>query len=216
MSKPILHGFYGSPFVRTVGMLLLEKGVDFDHNKINVLAGGPREPEHLARNAFGKVPVLEHDGMMIYETAAILDYIEAVFPGPSFTPSNPKDKARMDMAVAAAGNYGAPTLVFGVAAYHLFPDFVGGQNEESRQNGIAGGNLCLKEMMKLKGSSAYIAGDAPSLADLYVLPQVTYLSVTPDADATWGDVPGLQDWWAKVKELKSFNPTDPTQNDPTA
>ncbi len=216
MSKPILHGFFGSPFVRAVGMLMLEKGVEFDHNKINVLEGGPREPEHLVRHAFGKVPVLEYDGMMITETAAILDYIDAAFSGPSFTPTSVKDKARMDMAVAIAGNYGAPSLVFGVAGYHLFPDFVGGQNEETRQQGIVGGRLVLTEMMKLKGNSTYLAGEMPSLGDLFLIPQVTYLSVTPDADATWGGIPGMQDWWAKVQELKSFNSTDPTQNDPTA
>jgi glutathione S-transferase len=216
MSKPVLHGFFGSPFTRTVGMLLIEKDVDFDHNKINVLAGGPREPDHLARNAFGKVPVLEHEGMMIYETAAILDYVDTFFRGPSFTPTNVKDKARMDMAVGIGGSFGAPTLVFGVAAYHLFPDFVGGQDEEKRQNGIVGGRLVLTEMMKLKGNSEYIAGDAPSLGDLYLIPQVTYLAATPDADAVWSDIPGFQEWWTKVKELKSYNPTDPTQIDPTA
>ncbi len=216
MSKLILHGFYGSPFARTVGMLLIEKGVDFDHNKVNVLAGETRQPEHLVRNAFGRVPVLEHDGLMIYETSAILDYIEAVFPGPSFTPSDAKDKARMDMAIAAANNYGSPTLVFSVSGYHLFPDFVGGKNEETRQNGITGGNLFLKEMMRLRGNSAYIAGDTPTLADLFVVPQVTYLAATPDADATWGDIPGVQEWFANMKQLKSYNPTDPTQNDPTA
>ncbi|MGH1418689.1 MAG: glutathione S-transferase family protein [Hyphomicrobiaceae bacterium] len=143
MSKPILHGFFGSPFVRSVGMLLLEKGVEFDHNKINVPEGGPGEPEHLARHAFGKVPVLEHDGMMIAETASILDYVDAVFPeGPSFTPTDLKEKARMDTGIAFAGNYGASSLVLAVAAYHLFPEFIGGQNEESRRYGIAGGGWC--------------------------------------------------------------------------
>ena len=177
-------------------MLLIEKGVDYEHNKINVLAGGPREPEHLVRNPFGKVPVLEHEGMMIYETAAILDYVDTFFRGTSFTPTSVKDKVRMDMAVGIAGNFGAPTLVFGVAAYHLFPDFVGGQDEEKRQNSIVGGRLVLSEMMRLKGNSQYIAGDAPSLGDLYLIPQVTYLAATPDADAVWNVIRGFQDWWS--------------------
>ncbi|MGH1418688.1 MAG: glutathione binding-like protein [Hyphomicrobiaceae bacterium] len=39
-------------------------------------------------------------------------------------------------------------------------------------------------MMKLKGDSTYIAGDKPSLADLYLLPQVTHLAATPDSEET--------------------------------
>ena len=64
MSKMTLWGFDGSTYVRTVKMLLAEKGyTDFEQVQVNVLAGEPRSAEHLARHPFGKVPVLDHDGM---------------------------------------------------------------------------------------------------------------------------------------------------------
>ena len=64
MSDFTLWGFDGSTYVRTIKMLFAEKGfTQFDQVPLNVLAGEPRRPEHLERHPFGKVPVLEHDGM---------------------------------------------------------------------------------------------------------------------------------------------------------
>ncbi len=69
MSDMTLWGFDGSTYVRTVKMVLAEKGVsDFKQVPLNVLAGDPKTPEHRERHPFGKVPVLDHDGMRIMET----------------------------------------------------------------------------------------------------------------------------------------------------
>ena len=76
MAAMTLYGFDASTYVRTVKMLLAEKGVtDFKQVPLNVLAGEPKQPEHLERHPFGKVPVLEHDGMRILETSAIVRYL---------------------------------------------------------------------------------------------------------------------------------------------
>src|SRR5580693_5242630 len=66
-----LYGFDGSTYVRTVRMPLAEKGAQYDQVPVHVLKGEPRQPEHLARHPFGKVPVVDHDGFRILETSAI-------------------------------------------------------------------------------------------------------------------------------------------------
>ena len=82
-----LWGFDASTYVRTVKMVLAEKGfTQFDQVPLNVLAGEPRTPEHLERHPFGKVPVLDHDGMRILETSAIARYLNDVLPGRSLVP----------------------------------------------------------------------------------------------------------------------------------
>ena len=87
MSDFILWGFDGSTYVRTVKMLLSEKGVTgFTQVPVNVLEGEPKSDEHLVRHPFGKVPVLDHDGMRILETAAITRYLNDVLPGKSESP----------------------------------------------------------------------------------------------------------------------------------
>ena len=100
MSDMVLWGFDGSTYVRTVKMVLAEKGVtDFKQVQLNVLKGEPKMPEHLERHPFGKVPVLDHDGMRILETTAIARYLNDVLPGKSLIPPTPKDRARMDMII---------------------------------------------------------------------------------------------------------------------
>jgi len=207
MSKPIIYGFDGSTYVRTVRMVLHDKGADYDQVQVNVLEGEPRQPEHLARNPFGKVPVLDHEGMRILETCAIAPYLDEVLDGPSLTPDSPKDRARMRSTMGIIDSYGYGAMI-GVAAYHLFPDFIGGQNEEMRKDCIEKSKLVLTELMKIRGDDPYIAGVNPSLADYYLAPICFYVSLTPDADTIFG-VPGFADWWSRVQELESYKKTEP-------
>lgn len=208
MAEMILWGFDGSTYVRTVKMLLAEKGAtQFKQVQLNVLAGDPKKPEHLQRHPFGKVPVLDHDGMRILETSAITRYLNDVLPGKSLIPPAVKDRARMDMVIGVIDSYGYGAIIGGVAAYHLFPDFVGGKNDSMRKGGLETGRKALDFAMKTKGASPYIAGDL-SLADLYLAPIVFYASLTPDKDELF-NVPGFADWWTKVQALQSYKDTQP-------
>src|SRR5258708_1814319 len=132
MANITLYGYSASTYVRTVRMLLAEKQAQYDQVPVNVLAGEPRQPEHLVRHPFGKVPVLDHDGFRVIETNAIASYLDEVLPGPSFTPDNPKDRARMRMAMGIVDFYGYGALI-NVAGLHFFPGFSGGPEEEVRR-----------------------------------------------------------------------------------
>src|SRR6202046_2566330 len=208
MSEMTLWGFDNSTYVRTVKMVLAEKGfTQFKQEPLNVLAGDPQKPEPLERHPIGKVPVLDHDGMRILETSAIARYLNDVLPGKSLVPANPRDRARMDMIIGIVDSYGYGALTGGVAAYHLFPDFVGGKNEAMRKDGLENGRKMIELAMKTKGSSPFIAGDL-SLADLYLAPIAFYVSLTPDKDPLF-NVPGFADWGTKVQALPSFKDTQP-------
>ena len=208
MSKMTLWGFDGSTYVRTVKMLLAEKGArDCEQVPLNVLAGEPKSAEHLQRHPFGKVPVLDVDGLRLLETAAIVRYLNDTLPGKSLVPTTPKDRARMDMAIGITDSYGYGALVGGVAAYHLFPDFVGGKNDAMRQSGLDNGRKVIEFAMQTKGDSPFIAGEL-SLADLYLAPIVFYVSLTPDMPSI-SQVPGFDDWWTRVQALQSYQDTQP-------
>lgn len=208
MTAITLWGFDGSTYVRTVKMLLAEKGVtDFEQVPVNVLEGEPKGPEHLERHPFGKVPVLDHDGLRIVETSAIARYLNDVLPGPSLVPATPRDRARMDMIVGLVDSYGYAALLGGVSAYHLFPDFVGGKNEDARRLGIENGRKLIAFAMKTKGPSPFIAGGL-SLADLYLAPILAYVALTPDKDLLF-DIEGFGEWWTRVQALPSFVETQP-------
>jgi glutathione S-transferase len=204
-----LWGFDASTYVRTVKMLLAEKGVtSFKQVPLNVLAGEPKTPEHLKRHPFGKVPVVDYDGLRLLETSAITRYLNDVLPGPSLVPSSAEDRARMDMTIGIIDSYGYGALL-GVAGYHLFPDFIGGQDEVKRAAAIETSAKVLAFAMETKGPSTFLAGEL-SLADLYLAPLAFYASLTPDAEALFGQVEGFAAWWAKVQELPSYQSTTPS------
>jgi len=208
MPKVTLYGFNGSTYVRTVKMLFVEKGfTDFEQVSVNVLKGEPNTPEHLKRHPFGKVPVLEWDGSTILETTAITRFLNDKLPGRSLVPATAEDRARMDMTIGLIDSYGYGALIGGVAAFHLFPDFVGGRNDSMRQKGIEDGRKLLQLLMELRGSGPFIAGDL-SLADLFLAPIMAYVTMTPDS-GTVSDVPGLSEWWDKINALPCFQNTPP-------
>jgi glutathione S-transferase len=113
----------------------------------------------------------------------------------------------MDMVIGLIDSYGYGALLGGVAAYHLFPDFVGGKNDAAREAGIETGKKVLEFAMQTKGTSAFIAGEL-SLADLYLAPIAFYLSLTPDRDVVF-NVPGFAAWWASIQALPSYQSTPP-------
>jgi glutathione S-transferase len=208
MSNMTLWGFDGSTYVRTVKMLLAEKGVtDFTQVPLNVLAGEPRTAEHLERHPFGKVPVLDYDGLRLLETSAITRYLNDKLPGASLMPETPEDRARMDMAIGITDSYGYGALL-GVAGYHLFPDFIGGRDDAKLASAIETSQKVLAFAMKIKGTSSFLAGQL-SLADLYLAPVVFYASLTPDADTLFA-ADGFADWWERVQALPSFQQTMPS------
>jgi len=207
MTEIVLYGFDGSTYVRTVRMLLAEKGAHYEQVPVNVLKGEPRQPEHIARHPFGKVPVLDHDGFRIIEAGAIAPYLDEVLPGPSFTPDNSKDRARMRMAMSIVDSYGYSALM-AVAGYHLFPDLIGGPDEEARKHGIVNSRRVLQELMKLRGGDAFIAGARPSLGDFYVAPICFLVSLTPDASEVFA-VDGFARWWEQAQARPSYQATAP-------
>ena len=207
MTDVTLYGFDGSTYVRTIRCILARKGIAYDQVPVNVLAGETRQPEHLARHPFGKVPVLDIDGMRLRETDAIARYLEARAPDPAMWPADPKRRAKADETAALIGNYGYGAII-GFVAYHLFPDLVGGKNEEARRQNLDAAVRLAGIVIENRGDSAWLAGDAPGYADYLLGPLVAYATMTEDGGALMA-VPGLSDWWARLGADAAFAATAP-------
>ena len=196
MSNVTVYGFNGSTFVRTVRMLLIEKGVTgYAFHAVNLTEGAQKSTVHLARHPFGRVPVLDVDGFRVIETQAITRFLDAVLPGPALVPPEAKDAARMDMAVSILNSYGYEAMVFRVAGCHLFPEFTGGKDEDRHQKGLADAPQVINMLMGLKSASPYIAGNATSIADLYFAPIFDYVAMTPHKDEFLGRA-DFETWWS--------------------
>src|ERR1700723_136487 len=97
MSEFVVHSIPGSPFGRAVLAMFEEKRTRY--RLVPLKPGENRAPAHLALNPFGAIPVLEQDGFVLYETQAILRYLDRVLPHPALTPTDPRDAARMDQVM---------------------------------------------------------------------------------------------------------------------
>ncbi len=207
MTEPILHGFDGSTYVRTVKIVLNRKGVAHEQNPVDVLAGETRGAAHLERHPFGTVPVLDIDGIRIRETDAILRYLEATRDGPAAIPESARDRARMDEALSMIHAHGYDALV-GVAFYHLKPDFIGSPTEEAHRQTLDTARRFMEHMGEIRGGDPWLAGAGPSLADYCLGPLIFYVGLTPHLDEVLaaGD---LSDWWERTKRDEAFAATEP-------
>src|SRR5581483_3108443 len=97
MSMFVVHSIPGSPFGRAVLATLVEKNAAFRFAP--VAPGGLKAEPHVSRHPFGRVPVLEHNGFLLYETQAILRYLDRVLPDPALTPADTKAAALMDQVM---------------------------------------------------------------------------------------------------------------------
>src|SRR6202047_3180059 len=180
MSEFIVYSIPGSPFGRAVLTTLEEKGASYRFSP--VAPGTMRSPEHLARHPFGRVPVLEHDGFLLYETQAILRYLDRMLPNPALTPAQPRRAARMDQVMNVNDWY----LFQGVANVIVFHRVVGPRvmgltpDEAAIEAAMPKARTVFSELARLLGEQPFFAGDALSLADLLVAPAVGFFKDTPE------------------------------------
>ncbi|HEX7838337.1 MAG TPA: glutathione S-transferase family protein [Kofleriaceae bacterium] len=206
---PIVYGTEFSTYVRSVRMAFEEKAAEYKLHDVSVLKGEQKQAAHLARNPFGTVPAFEHDGLEIYETSPILRYVDQVCPGPALTPEDPRQRARMNQIISIIDYHGYASLIGQIVVQRLFTALLAnGTDEAVVKAGIPRAQLCLKEFERIKGTSTFLAGNTVSLADLYLVPIIFYLKLTPEAELL-APHKGLEAWWQAMSERKSTKVTAP-------
>jgi glutathione S-transferase len=191
---------YGHPWsinTRKVLMTFAEKGQSAQLVLIMVPKGEHKLPEHLARHPFGKVPVLEDEGFVLFETGAIQRYLDRALAGPALRPAGDRDAARVDQWISASDSYFAPHAQ-PLLVESMFRRFLGGERNEAL---IASGRqemqAALDAFERALQASPYLAGQAFSLADIHIAPYVDYLVQTGQGEPITRR-PGLRDWWDRV------------------
>lgn len=208
MATPIIYGTEMSTYVRTARMAFEEKPAQYELVEVSVVRGENRQPAHLARNPFGTVPAFEHDGMKIYETSAIIRYIDQVCPGARLTPDDPRDRARMNQVISIIDYHGYDAMIMQIVLHRVLPQLVGGTDEKVIAAATPKARLCLAEVDRIKGGSKFLAGEQVSLADLYLAPILFYLGLTPEGSLV-AEHQGLAGWWAALQQRSSYKKTQP-------
>ena len=92
-----LHYHPLSTFARRVRVALLEKDMTAELIELDMANKAQFRPEYLALNPYSRVPTLEDNGFVLYESTAILEYLEATHPQPPLLPSEPQPRALVAM-----------------------------------------------------------------------------------------------------------------------
>lgn len=207
MSEFVVHSVPGSPFGRSVLIALEEKGARY---RLAALApGDSNTPAHLARHPFGRVPTLDHDGFVLYETQAILRYLDRVCPEPVLTPADLRQAARMDQVMNISDWY----LFQGVCSVIAFQRIVGPQlfgttpDEAVIERAMPQARTVFAELSRLLGDQPFMAGGQLSLSDLQVAPQASFLSLTPEWTSLTAAYSNLVAWIERLEARPSFQAT---------
>jgi glutathione S-transferase len=207
MSEFIVHTVPGSPYGRAALATLEEKGVRF--RLAPVAPGGNRTEPHISRHPFGRVPVLEQDGFLLYETQAILRYLDRILLVPALTPADPKAAARMDQVMNVCDWY----LFQGVNNVIGFQRIVGPRLmgltpiEAVIAEALPKAHTVFNELSRLLGDKPYFAGSTVSLADIHAAPHLDFLSVTPEWATLTAQTPTLVRWLDRMRSRSSFQAT---------
>jgi maleylacetoacetate isomerase len=113
------YGFWRSLAAYRVRVALKLKGIDYQEIPVNLLAGEQHDPAYLAINPQGAVPALVFPGIAqpLFQSMAILDYLDQVYPEPALLPSNPVERANVLALCHVCASDGHPLVVPRVRNY---------------------------------------------------------------------------------------------------
>jgi glutathione S-transferase len=206
MSAMIVHGIPGSPYVRAALLALEEKGAAYEFAAM--MPGSLKQQPHLSRHPFGRIPAFEDDGWMLYETQAIMRYVDTVVPGPRLQPEEPRAAARMNQLMGITDWYVMPQISAPITRNRVVaPRFNRPVDEDAIVNAIPNARICVAEIARLLDGHSWMAGEAITLADLLLAPHLSMLALAPEGAAILREHENLTRWLARIEGRPSMQAT---------
>jgi glutathione S-transferase len=212
---------YGHPWslnTRKTLMTVAEHGAEAELVLVMVPKGEHKQPAHVARHPWGKVPTIDDGGFALYETRAINAYLDRTLSagGPRLLPIVAKALARLDQWTNIADAYFIPhAQPFIVES--LFRRFLGGeQNQEVILAAREGMKVALDAADRWLATTRFFAGEQFTLADVHWMPYLEYLPRIGEGDAIAGRK-HLDAWWNRVSSRPTWQKvarTGPQPYDP--
>ncbi len=207
MAEFIVHTIPGSPYARAVMATLEEKGAAW--TLAAMAPGDSRREPHLSRHPFARLPVLEHGDFILFETQAILRYLDRILPVPPLTPESPEAAARMDQLIGINDWYLFPNCA-NVIVFHriIGPALLGTTSDVAAiTEAMPRAHLAFAQISRLLGDKLHLTGPAISLADLIIAPQMEFFSRTPEWQELIAGRANLVGWLERMEARPSFQRT---------
>lgn len=172
------------------------------HERID--AGGPfgglDTDEFDAMNPNRRVPVIDDDGVVVWESHAIVRYLAAKYGAGSLWPEDPAARARSDMWMDWVTNDLQPAFIGGVFwSFYRTPEDQ--RNWTAVRQGIARSAILFRLLDRHLDGSAFIAGDTLTIGDIAAGAQLyRYFALEIDRP----DLPNVEAWYARLKDRPAY------------
>ncbi|SFT08117.1 glutathione S-transferase [Sulfitobacter marinus] len=190
-----------SPFCRKVRLSLAEKKIEVERVEERYWE---QDPDFMRRNPAGKVPVLQLDGVMMSESAAICEYIEETRPEPPLMPSDPAQRLEVRRLVSWFDDKFHAEVTSKLLYERVNKKVMGQGFPDSRnvKDGAKAIKYHIDYMAWLLDHRRWLAGDVMTLADFAAAAHLSSLDYISDVDWNRSDV--VKDWYAKIKSRPAF------------
>jgi glutathione S-transferase len=203
MPDVTLFGFSRSVYVKIAGLVLTHKEVPYAFHDLETEMGSPT---HLALHPFDRVPILRHGDFTLYETAAIVGYVDDVFDGSKLTPEPRQQRARMNQWISAVNGYYYPYLIYHVShERNVFPQLGIEPDEKVIAHAMPKVEICLQVLEReLSRGEQFLVGPQLSLADFYMLPIIHAFGFAPEAQAIYPNFRAIHAWRERMESLPTL------------
>ena len=201
MSEIELFSYEACPYAQRTRMMLIEKGLDFSLTEVD-LYNKPDWWKELSPH--GKVPLIRHNGDIVYESRIINEYLEDVFPEPALLPKGPMRRAKARIWIDFCDTYLMPAL------HRLISDRKDEEKQAENREKIAEKLLFWEhEGFRKISDGPYFLGTDVSLVDLQFIP---FMERFPCYEELWGaripdECERLLAWRDTMKERESHKQT---------
>ena len=189
-----------------VELFLSLLSLQYDLVDVDLRGGQNRTPDYLAMNPFGQVPVIDDNGLFLYDSNAILLYLARSYGDERWLPADPLGQARIQQWFSLA----AGPIFSGPCAARLVMLF-GAPLDHERAKGIAHKLFAILEPQFALRSFAL--GEHVSVADVAAY---TYIAHAPEGGIDLEPYPAMRAWLERIEALPGFVPMQRTPVEPRA
>jgi glutathione S-transferase len=210
MAKPEIIGSARSTYTRVVRMVCAEKGIDYVLTEKWLGA-----PELLAIHPLGKMPVLRHGDVELFESRAIAGWLDRSFPGPDLFPSDPRLAALTEQWVSLVNTTIDRTLIRTYLFIYIAAKHAGTAPDRKAIDAVM---PAVREQIgildKAVAGSGYLVGDHFTFADINLLPILYYIRQLPEGAQAFAAAPHLAAYYDRHATRPSFVSTMPPDGPP--
>jgi glutathione S-transferase len=210
MAVPEIIGSSRSTYTRTACMVCEEKAIEY------VLTETPLQAAELrAIHPFGKMPVLRHGDVTLFESKAIATYLDGSFPAPFVFPSDPYLAGLTEQWVSLINTVVDRTLIRTFLMAYIAPKTADGKPDRAAIEAVM---PAVREQLgvldKAVGKTGHLVGDRFTFADINLLPILHRVGQAPEGAQALAAAKDLSAYYQRHAARPSFRRTDPPAGPP--